>query len=632
MTYRNLFFNLLIAVFISPYMVAGMMMPNMEDFEKELAEANRAIEEYVASLPPAEQEEFNRQVEDMSRMFENMSEDEFEKFLGEMFADEPMMEQNPFEAVQPTPQEVVPEVVLSAEDKKKVETVIAILEDIIKQSNLFMVIINSASDLPERINQWAKKGRIANWQNEADWTSFKLELESFVQRLYRIQEQDLTTKKYKYLFELIADEALYNNLIELRTELKNVVPTIDIPEFSVQKLSDESKTAIQTVLAKYAESFYLLGIPKSLDTLFEKYAPEEEKIRAAEEAATKRAQELARMGRTPAAQTEAGVEEMDYGYGDYYGGGYDSYYPYSGGYDYRSPYGYDYGYSPDYGSSYGGGSGGYGSGSGSGRGESSGGSGSAARASRQTTEEEEKTKDEKDKKEKRERFTPNYELDTAVRDIKKDLEEIKSALSTTEENPTKLANLVQHITKEDEKIDEILAGYVLPRVLDKKLDDIESALKKIAAKELNQDDLTHYQKEVKKLFDDYKKELDTLLKSINSFEEKKTEEEKREAEEAKKVLPVGTEEEAKKKNVETLSPAKQWAYFGGSDSSLTSDEDVKLKETITPVSLFIIRDKITKLLKSVKSFEEKKAKAPKKPVKKESAFDEIPSMPSAPAL
>lgn len=617
MIYRNLFFSLLMVVFCSIFsdITAGMTMPNMEDFEKELAEANRAIEEYVASLPPAEQEAFNKEVENMSRMFENMSEDEFEKFLGEMFADDPMMmEQNPFESIQETPQEIVPEVVLSAEEKKKVETAIDILDDIIKQSNLFMVIINSSSDLPERINQWTKKGRIAHWQSEANWLSFKLELESFIQKLYRVQEQDLTTKKYKYLFELIADESLYNNLIELKSELKNTVPMIDIPEFSIQKISSASKVAITKVLEKYTEGFYLLGIPKGLDALFEKYAPEEEKIRATEEAATKRAQDSARMTRTPAAKTEAGFEEMDYGYGDYYGSSYDNYYPYDSGYDYSSPYGYDYGYSPDYNSSYGGGN------SGSGRGGNSGGSGRADRTGRESVEEE-NSEDNKNKKKKREKFTPNYELDTALGDIKRDLEEIKSALSTTEENPTKLANLVEHITK-DEKIDEILAGYVLPRVLDKKIDDIETALKKIDAKDLNQDDLTHYQTEVKKLFDNYKKELDTLLNAINSFN-KKTEEEK---EEAKKALPKASEsEETKKIDVEELSPAKQWAYFGSNETVLTNDDDVKLKETITPVSLFSIKDKIIKLLKSAKNFEEKKAKAPKKPIQQKSTLSEVSS-------
>jgi len=147
MTYRAMFFNILISMlccFYSPTIIAGqnMMGMNQMDFESELEEANRAIEEYIASLPPAEQETFNQSVADMAAMLENMSEEEFEKFLGEMFAEDEMMEPNPFEISQPEAQEVV-EVTLSVDDKKKVETAVKVTNDIINQTNLFMVIITA---------------------------------------------------------------------------------------------------------------------------------------------------------------------------------------------------------------------------------------------------------------------------------------------------------------------------------------------------------------------------------------------------------------------------------------------------------------------------------------------------------
>ena len=629
MTYRNLFFSMLLSIFccVPSPVFSGMMMPNMEDFERELAEANRAIEEYVASLPQAEQDEFNRQVEEMSRMFENMSEDEFEQFLGEMFADEPMMmEQNPFDTVQTVQPEEMTTVTLSAEDKQKAETALAIIDDIIKQSNLFTVIINSSSDLPERVNTWAKKNDIPHWQTGTDWLKFKSELDTFIQKLYRSEEQDLTTRKYKYLLELIADEALYNNLIQLRTELNRLVPTITIPEFGIEKLSAESKKTIKDILGKYTESFYLLEIPKALDTLFEKYAPEEEKIRAAEEAATKRAQEASRMTRTPASKTEAGAEDM--GYGDYYGG-YDNYYsPY--GYDYGD-YGYspydNYGYGDDYG--YGSESGSRGGGSGRSGGGSSGG-GSAGREKGENGSEELKS----DKKKSKEVLTGNYELDTAVITIKKDLEDIKSALSETdpeteEEKPTKLANLFEHITK-DEKVDEILAGYVLPRVVDKKISDIDLALKKIDSKKLNPEELVHYQKQIDKLFTEHKKELDIIYNAIDSFETKA--EREASAEEAKPTIATTKPAESapqEKFEIEGLSPEKQWAYFGGDVNSLEdNEENTKLKETITPVNLLEIKGKISKLLEDVKKFKAKKAEAPKatkKPASQPEA-DEISSL------
>lgn len=627
MIYRNLFFSLLLSLFCCAPSTSIAMMPNMDDFEKELAEANRAIEEYVASLPPAEQEAFNKQVEDMSRMFENMSEEEFEQFLGEMFADEPMaIEQNPFDAMQDTLQEDVTEVVLSTEDKRKVETAIEILDDIIKQSNMLMVIVNSSSELPERINQWATKEEIPHWQSKADWISFKTEIETFIQKLYRVEEQDLATKKYKYLFELIADEALYNNLIQLRTELKKIIPTIEIPDFTIQKLSAESKKAIKNALGKYTESFYLLDIPKSLDALFEKYAPEEEKIKAAEEAATKRAQEASRMTRIPASQTQAGSEEMNYGYDNYYGGGYDNYY----GGNYGNDYGYspDYGsYGGDYGSDYGSGSGRSGGGNSGGVSSSGGGSGAIGKEDKDTQED----KDKKKKKGKKDNFTPNFELESAIRDIKKDFEDIKGAMTETEDNPTKLSDLkkfAEHIKNDDEKIDETLVSYILPRVIDKKIDNISIALKKIDKKELNKDDLAHYQREIKKIFDEHTKQLTPFVEMIQMFE---TEKDKKDKDDQPHLHPVASEDDQKPISIATLPAAKQWAYFGVAADGLTEEES-KLAETITPASLFDISTKITDLLDDVKSFTTKVAKAPKKPVAKEEDWSDIPTMPTPPSF
>ncbi len=628
MTYRTLFFNIMMTIFLcfnSSVLTAGMMGGGMDDFERELAEANKAIEEWLSSLPPAEQDAFNKQVEEFSEMFENMDEQEFEQFLGEMFADDPsmMMEQNPFDSVQPTAPEPVAEVVLSAEDKQKTETALAILDDIIAQSNVFMVIVNSSPELPNRINGWAQKGSLSNWGNEKTWDVFKRELESFIQKLYKAEEQDLTTKKYKYLLELIADEALYNNLIQLDTELKTLIPVVNLPEFGIQKLSTQSKEAVKNILSKYAESFYLLNIPQALDALFQKYAPEEEKIRLAEEAANKRTLELSRGQRNPAAATSAGVEgEMGGRYGDYYGGGYDPY-GYSGYNDYGyDPYGYSGGYN-DYDNSYGGNSGG-GGGRSSGGGMGGGGGSSAGRSGSgiEKEEEEKEEKEEKDKKEKKskgEKFVPNYDIELAIADFKGSFKDIKDALKEDEEgNPTKLATLEKHIN-EDTAVDVALVGSILPDIVDKKILAMNEDLKKINPKKLSAADLTHYQKEVNKFFDANKKTLEDLRKTIDKFE-RVTPEQRRMAELA------GTNAEPRKKidieDVKTgLPKVTQWAYFGGEDDLLSADNEAeqKLIEDIGSkrVSLFDIKDHIDDLFDSVKDFAAQKAKpqAPKKETK-----------------
>jgi len=569
-----------------------MMGMDPMDFESELEEANKAIEEYVASLPPAEQAEFNRQVEEMAQMFENMSEDDFEKFLGEMFTDDQMMEPNPFEISQPEIQEVV-EVVLSPDDKKKVETAVKVVDDIINQTNLFMVIINSSLELPERITRWGTKGDISNWQSGSDWNKFKVELDAFVQVLYKTLEQDLATKKYKYLFDVIADEALYNNLIQLQTELNALLPTINIPEFNVQKLSTQSKTAIKDILDKYTEGLYLLAIPQAIDKIFEKYAPEAEKIRAAEEAATKKALEAQKATRTPAAKTEAGMEaEAGYDYGsNYYGGdyGYNPYDSYGG-------YGGDYGY-PDYGS-YGGSD--YSSGGGGrGRGGDGVGGGSADRTG--SSGDKDKDKKDKDKDKDKTKFIPNQKIERAIADVKSGLEDITTVMTPDETTqlPTSLFDLAATIGKDD--IDIILAGSTLPMV-DKKLSIIDEAIKKISAEALNANDLTYYQREIQNAFTKNGKELKALRDEIDKFELLKTEAEKEAAREA----------ESTKTDVSTLSVAKQWAYFG--EGTLpASDENAELQKQITaPASLFDIKKKIDTLFKDVEQFAIKQAPIIKK--------------------
>jgi hypothetical protein len=423
MTYRTLFFQILITLFCSIFpltTVTGHRQtpPQMQDMEKELAEANKAIEEYVASLPAEEQAEFNRQVEEMSQMFENMSDEDFDKFLGEMFNEEQMPQPDFYEMPQPSMQEEVVEAPLLTSDQlKKAETAIAILNDIIKQSNLFVVIINSSPELPNRINQWGKKGQISDWQEGMEWNTLKVDLEAFVQKLYKAQEQDLTTKKYKFLFDLMADEALYNNIVQLRTSLNTLLPTINIPEFGIQKLSTQSKTAIKDILKKYTESLYLLGLPKALDMLFEKYDPQAKKIREAEEAATKRALEASKGQRSPAEATEAGMEpEAGYDFGGGYGG-----YDY-GDYGYGGGYGSDYGYGGGYGD-YGYGGGDYGQGASTG-GSTGGGGGRAGGGSAGGGAEKSAEEKKEEEKGKPFGFVPNTEITELIGKIKTNLDDI----------------------------------------------------------------------------------------------------------------------------------------------------------------------------------------------------------------
>jgi len=621
MTYYKIFFNLLFSIlccFFSSTIIPGMPGQNMMgmntmDFESEVEEMNKIIQDYVSSLPPAEQEEFNRQVEEMTQMFENMSDDDIDKLMNELFADEAMTESNPFEISEPQVEEIK-EVVLTSEDKKKIETILKIVNDIINQSNLFNVIVNSSPELPNRITRWGNKGEILNWQETSDWDKFRIELDAFVQMLYKLLDQDITTKKYKYIFDVIEDQGLYNNLIQLQTELNKLVPKVDIPEFNVQKLSDESKETIKEILGKYAEGFYLLNITQAINKIFEKYLPEAEKIRVSEEAATKKALDAQKGTRTPAAKTEAGIESDDMGYDSgYYGGsdyGYSSYDPYSsygGGYN-------DYGYSPDYGSY-----GDYGSDSSSRRSGGDGSSGGGERGSYGSSNGE--TGDSKDKSKKgkgrgdKSSFVPNVKIERAIADVKSGLGDIIKAMTPDETTtlPTNLANLAETIKKDD--IDIILAGATLPMV-STNLSTMNDAIKKITKETFNADDLAHYQREIQNAFTKNNKELKALRDEIDKFEFLKTEEEK---EAAKK-------RESTKIDASTLPEEHQWAYFG-QETLATGDKADKLQEQIKArASLFDIKEQIDTLFKDVDQFAKKQAPVMKqepKPDKEDSfSFEE----------
>ncbi|HSC25121.1 MAG TPA: hypothetical protein VLB80_02790 [Candidatus Babeliales bacterium] len=602
MTYRIIFFQLIMSMFfvvISSPVIAQQFpsgMPSMQEIE----EINKTVEEYMSSLSPEELTEFNRQVEIMTQTFENMNEDEFEKFLTEMFNEDQMMESAPFDISPPPAPEVAVEVVLNAEDKKKVETALTILHDIVTQSNLFMVIVNSSVDLPDRINRWGTKGDIPNWPVGSSWNTLKVELETFLQKLHKAEDQDIVTKKYKYLFDLIADEALYNNLIQLQTELKSLLPAINIPEFNIQKLSTSSKTAIKNILKKYTEAFYLLGIPKSLDALFEKYAPEEEKIRLAEESATKKAIEAAKIPRNPVSPTEAGFESES---------GYDSSYSYGGGYggsDYSSysPYDYssDYGYSPSYGNSYGSDSSSASVGKSSGG--NRGGSNGSASGYRNQSDGESKEDKKEVEKEKNKQFTPNIKIERAIADIATGFKDIKTAMNDEENNPTNLGKLAATIIKND--IDVVLAGSTLPNIVDKRIIAMNDAIETIDKEKLTSNDLRHYQQELRNLVDKNKIYLETLDSNISVFEHKTAEE----IEKAKKTAKK--DEEKTTTDISELTPEKRWAYFDGSEEDLPAgDATTKLKETITSrSSLFSIKKNIDNFFDKTKKLLEKKSEIP----------------------
>jgi len=577
-----LFCSLIIS---NQYLYSGMpMQPNvdnldMQQIQQELEEANRAIEEYIATLSPDEQDEFNRSVDQLSQMFEEMSEEELLSFLNEMFSEEPMPDFD--SAPASMPEEILQETsVMTSAQKSQIDTIITVINDIIRQSNIVLVQINSSIDLAYSIDKWGNRGEIKNWQPETDWSDLQRKIERFVQKLYKIQEKNPSTQEYRYFTDLIADESTLNNLIQLQNNLNASVPKIEVSEFDIQGISEKSKTALINTLEYYLEALYLLEIPQALDILIEKYDPTAKQIREAEEAATKKASDIAKRPRTPVASTSAG-HAAEEGYSDF--GGYGSSYYDSGYNSYGSPYDSYYGggyggdgsdYSGDYGNNYeqGGRSGGS-------RGTSGGGSMGGAQ---DTT----LTKDLKNTPQ----ATDQVMLDPRSAAFS---ETIRDRFKTITDliKGQHLLTMQDHIVDRSAEVDVNLANTIvtLNNELTKLIVKIDSFK---AHLDLKNKSTQQYYKEsfsvtieepleiLKQLFDI----IDTIEKNYQSNKSKKL-----------------------------ISPAKQWAYFKEKDTVLnqiTSDEsngdDIRQMlqqnaKTNGRVSLFELRDTLKQCITAMNS-------------------------------
>ncbi len=538
-------------------------MQELDQLEQELLEASQAIDEYVSTLSPEEQAEFNRAVEEVSEMIENMSEEELNQFLGEMFAGEPAVEpevevEKPEEPVVEEEPAVEQEPELTVEQQRKIENAINLIDLIIKYTNTFIIKVQSSPDLPAKIVRWGKKGTIKEWPTDLTWKDFKTNMETFVQKLYKMKDQDPRTKEYKYMGGLLEDETLFNNVAQLQAKLKKEVPQIEIPEFGLQKLSRKSKQATQKATSSYTEALYTLKIPESLDQLFEKFEPKAEKLRKEEEAAEKRAVQEAKKPRRPTRAVEAGVspeEALGYGYGP--------------------SYDYDYGFEPPtfeptYGRRYPSDT-------------------ERPRDRRKPTERKptpptaaaDKAKKEIEDLARRAQVPKNPESERLLGAI---IQNLKDLVETIDKQP-RLKNLTEHLTNDKEPVDTALVIDInqLKRKISKTEDNVKAL--QLKTRRLSQTLNDYYRDELKSVMSKDKKVLENLAKSIKDINYQQTKGQ--------------------------ILPEKQWAYFKDEEAQPTDSVKATRKQIPTPTTLPELQESIDKLMKTVKTKEKKeKTKTP----------------------
>jgi len=141
----------------------------------------------------------------------------------------------------------------------------------------------------DKLEQWGKDHRISDWQVGATWNRLHTDIDLMKSKLYLIGERDPKTNEYKHLQNILDDESLYNNLAQLNRKLDQFGPKINAPEPGQQKLTKESKNAIEKVTSALTEALYVLKLPTALDQVIQKYEKRAQELTKKQDAAEKKA-------------------------------------------------------------------------------------------------------------------------------------------------------------------------------------------------------------------------------------------------------------------------------------------------------------------------------------------------------
>lgn len=538
----------------------------IKDLEKQLEQALEAeIEKAKQQMTPEQLDMFNKTMEKLEKMdpqdLERLGnammtgetdDPELDRILNDVFADLEPAAGTPTEPETPagTPTPAEPE--KKPEQPKvtsKHEKALEVIDAVINSTNSFLHKATQTTELPAKIKRWKHTKKIA-W--DGTWSTFKTDIEKFVQKLYKFKDLDPQTKTYRHLDNLLADQTLYNNLIDLQQLLAQEEPKIEMPELEKIKMTKATNQAFRNVISGYINAIYKQKLPQSLDTLFEKFEPAAKKLREEEEKTTKKALEESKKPRKIVPIKSGGIPQLEEDY-EYRGG-------YTPSYDYGSPTYYS---TPSYG---------YGTpssetypteGKKAGAGASTGKPGAAkAGEEKEGKKEGKEDKEEKGEKEKKGKEKEKEKGKTPAKPTKptlpaKEEKEIKSlmtkiagdlkdAVRLMEKNKA-LMNLQKHLSDEKAPVDSRLADY-LPYMVEN-LNDTITGIQELKKK------LQVYPPQVK---DYYKKELAAALEEHQDALKKVIDQ-------LQHVKDNWAEIQSK------ISAEKRMAYFGETLSPLEED-------------------------------------------------------------
>jgi hypothetical protein len=331
----------------------------IQDTTTMLKDVDPAMAAQLENISPEQQKELEAQLGTVFKKMETLSPEEIQyleqhpeamfDFVEKTVAEEPVA------APTPTP---VPTPSIPAQEKKtetkpivpsrpahEILKTAELLEKIISITEDFIVKITTLK-LEERIDRWAEKNKIKNWQSGLTYKTFKDQLLTFVKKIRVIkEEQDPETKLPVYVNFVIKNSALLNNLQKLYTTLSDQWQLITTQEEEtdslIQKLTRETKQALRSMLDTYAQA--LMNIPPQLDAIIKSYGPRAKELLEKEKELSERA---LKERKSPPAHPIRGLSPS---YGrDGYQPSYPTYeYPGYPGYPAGTEYGYPYGGYPE---------------------------------------------------------------------------------------------------------------------------------------------------------------------------------------------------------------------------------------------------------------------------------------------
>lgn len=282
--------------------MGGMGMPSVEDIQAMEAE----IDKFVRSLPPEQQKQFYKDVEELTNIMEKMTPDELNEFVGNVFTDAGLIEQPaPAKPVAPKPEavkkpEAKPAPVITTAPAAPTEKAVNMINAIIKRTEEFLRKTQLIPEIQAKMNKWVVQKKLLDVAANIDWQIVETQIEEMNVLLYHLKEIDPVTKQYKHIGNLIKDEALYNNLATLQVTLDAYIPSIEIPPFGLETVSKESRAAIREVLSQYLEAFYLLNIPTAIKKVKALYEPRAAQLKQEEMQSAEEAYNAAQKTRVPA--------------------------------------------------------------------------------------------------------------------------------------------------------------------------------------------------------------------------------------------------------------------------------------------------------------------------------------------